>query len=191
MTHGTCPDDYHCGRPENVEPYVIAGTPIELYSSEMDAGRWRHWGGSDQWLCREHPYHVNAAPRDGVEDKRRYRTMEVTEAAEHAVLHRHDLAEEARELEVPLQEAELMVFEAQHAGRLEALDRAAPDGGHAGRQAIDQRKEASLADPHRTQRADAERDAVQQNQQLNAATPVASRRLWRGVRARVRVFRKR
>ena len=39
--------DYHCGRPENLEPFVIEGTAIELYSSEMDAGRWRHWGGAD------------------------------------------------------------------------------------------------------------------------------------------------
>ena len=133
MTHARCPDDYHCGRPENVEPYVIPGTSIELYSSEMDAGRWRHWGGSDQWLCREHPYYVGEKYAEDTPN--RYRTMEVTEAAEHATLHRHGLADEALELELPLQESALAEFQAQHAERLDALDRLAPEGGHAGRSA--------------------------------------------------------
>ena len=133
MTHARCPDDYHCGRPENVDPYVIPDTPIELYSSEMDAGRWRHWGGADQWLCREHRYYVGENPPE--DTPRRYRTMEVFEAAEHAILHRHGLAEAARDVEVPLQEAALSAYEAEHKARLDALDRLAPDGGHAGRPA--------------------------------------------------------
>jgi hypothetical protein len=131
VTHAACPDDYHCGRPENSEPFVIPGTPIELYSSEMDAGRWRHWGGADQWLCREHPYYLGESYAEATPD--RYRTMEVFEAAEHATLHRHGLVEEARDLERPLEESSLSEFVAVNAQRLDALDRLAPDGGHAGR----------------------------------------------------------
>src|SRR5258705_3975937 len=133
MTHARCPDDYHCGRPENIDPYVIPGTPVELYSSEMDAGRWRHWGGSDLWVCREHPYYVGEAFAD--DTPRRYRQMEVFEAAEHATLHRHGLADEARGLEMPLQEASLSEYVAMNVKRLQALDRLAPHGGHAGRAA--------------------------------------------------------
>ena len=33
---GNC---YHCGRPENTDPFVISETPLELWSSEGDAGR--------------------------------------------------------------------------------------------------------------------------------------------------------
>jgi len=128
MTH---PDDCrHCGRPENVLPYVIPGTQIELYSSEMDAGRWRHWGGSDMWLCREHRNYVGEAHDEN--DPKYYRLMEVFEAAEHATLHRHQLIDEARELEGPLRMTALAEFEAVHAARLEALDRSGPNGGHSG-----------------------------------------------------------
>jgi len=112
---------------------VIPGTPIELYSSEMDAGRWRHWGGADQWLCREHRYYVGEERPGGDDDSKRYRTMEVFEAAEHATLHRHGIVDEARELERPLQQSALTEYEALHAQRLDALDRLAPSGGHAGR----------------------------------------------------------
>ena len=133
MTHAHGPDDYHCGRPENVDPFVIARTPIELYSSEMDAGRWRHWGGADLWLCREHPYYVGETYAE--DTPTRYRLMEVFEATEHATLHRHGLANEARDLERPLRESSLSEYEALNAERLDALDRLAPQGGHAGRSA--------------------------------------------------------
>ena len=128
-------DDYHCGRPENDDPYVIPGTPIELFSSEMDAGRWRHWGGTDIWLCREHPYYVGETMPDGGDRPDRYRQMEVFEAAEHATLHRHGLIDEARDVERPLQMSVLSEYEVEHAERLDALDRLAPNGGHAGRAA--------------------------------------------------------
>jgi hypothetical protein len=121
---------YHCGRPENTEPFTLEGTPIELYSSEGDSGRWRHWGGSDLWLCRDHPYYVGGGPLEGHDPAKTYRLMEDDEAAEHATLHRHGLVDEARAEEVRLREA-LRAVEAQDDARLSALDRAAPHGGHA------------------------------------------------------------
>jgi hypothetical protein len=123
---------FHCGRPENTEPFVIEGTPIELYSSEGDLGRWRHWGGSDQWLCRDHRYYVGGGPLEGHDPAKFYRLMEDHEAAEHATLHGHGLVDEARERESLLREA-LFAAESQPNPRLAALDRSAPSGGHAGR----------------------------------------------------------
>ena len=121
------PDDcYHCGRPENTEPFVIDGTPVELYSSETDAGRWRHWGGADLWLCRVHRYHVGEDPPEGNDVPSRYRLMEVFEAAEHAILHRHNLAEEPRAVQVPLQAQALADFQSANGERLQNLDLLAP-----------------------------------------------------------------
>jgi hypothetical protein len=45
-----CP---HCSRPANDNPLRFG--PIYLASSEGDAGKWRHWGGSDIWACDDHP----------------------------------------------------------------------------------------------------------------------------------------
>ncbi len=118
-----CP---HCGRPENDDPFVIPGTPVELWSSETDAGRWRHWGGADLWVCREHP---NFVGEDAPDKPSRYRLMEVFEASEHATLHRHGLVEEARALEVPLQSAALMRYSSEHRQRLAALDARGPRSG--------------------------------------------------------------
>lgn len=124
--HG--PSCYHCGRPENTQPFVIPGTPLELRSSEGDAGRWRHWGGSDMWICRVHPNYMDG---DHMYENGWERTLELDQALEHAaardgllgLVHTTD-----REVEQMV-----MRFEAEHAERLAALDAAAPNGGHQGR----------------------------------------------------------
>jgi hypothetical protein len=91
----------------------------------MDPARWRHWGGSDLWRCREHPYYLGETfPED---TPRRYRTTEVFEAAEHATLQRHGLVNEARDLELPLQASSLSEYVAMNAERLDSLDRLAPE----------------------------------------------------------------
>ena len=105
-------DCFHCDRAENTDPFVIPGTPLELLSSEGDAGRYRHWGGSDMWICREHP---NFMDGDRDEGGAVGRTMEVYEALEHLAA-RDGLA---------------WALQLTHRA---ALDAAAPHGGHQGRQ---------------------------------------------------------
>jgi hypothetical protein len=117
----------HCGRPENTEPFVIPGTPLELLSSERDAGRWRHWGGDDVWTCRSHPGYLDG---DRAEDRSWERRMELYEAVEHLAA-RDGLSE-------PLHTPQAVIwrlidqFEAEQADWLAALDAQAPDGGHHG-----------------------------------------------------------
>lgn len=121
-------DCYHCGRPENLEAFVLPGSPLELHSSEGEAGRWRHWGGSDMWVCRAHPAYMDGdeALSDGWQ-----RTMELHQAVEHLA---------ARDgITAPLHTSEREIerlcddFVASHAERLATLDAAAPHGGHQGR----------------------------------------------------------
>lgn len=119
---GNC---YHCGRPENVDPFVISGTPLELRSSEGDAGRYRHWGGDDLWVCRAHLTYVAGEESTGPAWDR---TMDFHEAIEH--LAARDGLPEALDLsldDVAKQEA---TYQSANADRLAALDAAAPNGGH-------------------------------------------------------------
>lgn len=115
-------DCYHCGRPENDDPFVVPGSKLrlELYSSETDAGRFRHWGGSDLWVCRNHKY-----PDDHVQ--RWVRTMEWTEAVDHMYA-RDDVDLRNMMFEIP---KEVDLYLDDHAARLQDLDRSAPHGGHA------------------------------------------------------------
>jgi hypothetical protein len=121
---------YHCGRPENPEPFVVPGTPLELNSCEGDEGRFRHWGGDDLWVCRAHPRYLDG---DTVASSKWDRTMEWTEAVEHLaardglpdLLHRSSAEVTAL----------VRAFGVANRERLAALDAAAPDGGPQGRPA--------------------------------------------------------
>lgn len=117
---------YHCGRPENLDPFVVPGTPLELRSSEGDAGRFRHWGGDDLWVCRAHPTYTGDPSTGPAWD----RTMEFHEAIEHVAA--RDDVPAALDLslgELAKQEA---TYQGLHGDRLAALDAAAPNGGHQG-----------------------------------------------------------
>ena len=123
---GNC---YHCGRPENPHPFVVSGTPLELRSSEGEAGRFRHWGGDDLWSCQAHPTYTGEAGTSPDLD----RTMDFHQAIEH--LAARDGLPQALNLtlgEVMKQEA---AYQATNADRLTALDAAAPNGGHQGESA--------------------------------------------------------
>jgi len=126
----------HCGRPENAEPFVVPGTPLELMYSEGDEGRFRIWGGSDLWMCRAHPHYQDGDVATGSSE----RWMEIQEAVEHLAARDH--------LEAPLHmrhadiEAAKAAYAAANAARLSALDAAAPGGGHQGNEA---RKTAAAA----------------------------------------------
>lgn len=122
--HG--PDCYHCGRPENTEPFVIPGTPIELFSSEGEQGRWRHWGGDDVWVCRNHPHDM-----DGDQPDVSYtRAMGLGEALEHAAA--RDAIPKATAITIAQVNEAAVAYREVAAGRLAELDAAAPGGGHAG-----------------------------------------------------------
>jgi hypothetical protein len=123
-------DCYHCGRPENAEPFVIPGTPLELRSSEGEEGRYRHWGGDDVWVCRTHPHYIDA---ERVETSPWERTMDIHEALEHLAA-RDDLplvlAMATQEIE-----AKKAAYAIANRERLVVLDAEAPNGGHQGRSA--------------------------------------------------------
>lgn len=124
---GNC---YHSGRPENLEPFVLSGTPLELRSSEGDAGRYRHWGGDDLWVCRAHlTYDAGEVSKGPAWD----RTMEFHEAIEH--LAARDGVHEAVEMTLVDVSNQEKAYLAVNADRLATLDAAAPNGGHQARTA--------------------------------------------------------
>ena len=119
-------DCEHCDRPENTNPFVIPGTPLELRSSEGDDGRFRHWGGDDVWVCRVHPDYM-----DGNEvDIGRARTMDFREAVEHLA------ARDAKTAPLHMSSCDVIelrsAYSAANAERLTVLDASAPHGGHQG-----------------------------------------------------------
>lgn len=117
---------YHCGRPENVDPFILPGTPLELRSSEGEAGRFRHWGGPDVWACRTHLHAIDG--RD--EDPTWERTMDLIEAVEH--LAARDGLPEVLAMSSDEVDALISAYYVSHTERLVALDALAAKGGHQG-----------------------------------------------------------
>jgi hypothetical protein len=126
---------YHCGRPENIDPFVVPGTPLELQSSAGDAGRFRHWGGDDLWICRSHPNYLDGSR---VQASAGERTMDFHEAVEH--LAARDGVTDLLNKSVAEIEAMKAAYTSTKASRLSDLDRQAPNGGHEGAKAREQRK---------------------------------------------------
>lgn len=105
-------DCYFCGRPENLNPFLIPGTPIELFVTESDAGRWRQWATDDIYRCGEHL------------DRGEFYGQ--TEIGEHLIA-RHGYSID--HLDHAAIQAAQIEYEAEHAKALRALDKAAPKGG--------------------------------------------------------------